>query len=339
MRVWFNKTFSTIRGVFENLRQAVPTDEVTLICTHVHETATAFLAADEAYLEPDLKGDAYLEWALGFCAKHQIDLFWPGKEAMLFSQQHALFAAQGVRVLSVADHDTLSLLHNKADFYNRLPAEIAQVMDFIAVNNREEFDQAVSTLAAKHPKLCVKPSVSVYGLGFRILDTERDSIKQLLKGVEYQIPLAELRQGMQNTAEFDTLLVMEHLSGHEWSVDCAGREGKLLAAVQRKKSLTAGHGQLIDNDSDIAAMVERLTAHYCLNGIFNIQFKEGSNGPRLLEINPRPSGGFGMACLSGANLAHIALQGIRGGQMSPPVIHYGRRVNEVNRPVIIPEPD
>jgi hypothetical protein len=61
------------------------------------------------------------------------------------------------------------------------------------------------------------------------------------------------------------------------------------------------------------------------------------NGPRLLEINPRPSGGFGMACLSGANLAHIALQSIRGETFKPPVIRYGLQVTEINTPVVLQE--
>ena len=58
---------------------------------------------------------------------------------------------------------------------------------------------------------------------------------------------------------------------------------------------------------------------------------------RLLEINPRPSGGFGMACLSGANLAHIALQSIKGKAFQPPVIRYGLRVAEINTPVVLQE--
>jgi predicted ATP-grasp superfamily ATP-dependent carboligase len=179
--------------------------------------------------------------------------------------------------------------------------------------------------------------VSVFGLGFRILDTHADSITQLLNGVEYRIPLQELRQGMNTTPEFNTLLVMEYLGGPEWSVDCAGRHGELLCAVQRKKSQLAGHGQSIDNNAEIHDMATRLTAQYRLNGLFNIQFKEGVNGPRLLEINPRPSGGFGMACLSGANLAHIALQSIRGETFKPPVIRYGLQVTEINTPVVLQE--
>jgi len=338
MRIWFNKTFSTINAVFRNLHQSDSCGEIICIASHTNPAATVFLAANESYLEPaGLSGQDYLQWCVGFCHSHKIDLFWPGREAALISKNHHLFHAIGVQVMSVADYDTLTLLHNKADFYTALNSEVAKVMDFTAVNDCHAFDRAVDNLSLKHASLCVKPAVSVFGLGFRILDVQRDSISQLLKGVEYQIPLQELRQGMNNTPEFDTLLVMEHLPGPEWSVDCAGRHGELLCAVQRKKSQLVGHGQAIDNNDEINGMVSRLTAHYRLNGLFNIQFKEGVNGPRLLEINPRPSGGFGMACLSGANLAQIALQGFKGEAVQQATINYGLRVAEVNSPVILQE--
>jgi hypothetical protein len=336
MRVWFNKTFSTINSVFKAIHLAFPADEISLICTHTHGNAAAFLAADECHIEPsDLTDFAYLEWCVNFCQQNNIQLFWPGKEATLISQHHDLFLATGTQVLSVADYETLTLLHNKAAFYSHLNPAIAQTMDFIAVNNANEFDLAVTKLSKTHQRLCIKPATSVFGLGFRILDTQGDSINQLLSGIEYQIPLQELRLGMKNTPEFDTLLVMEHLGGHEWSVDCAGRQGELLCAVQRKKPLLAGHGQTIDNNADIQGMVTRLTAHYQLNGLFNIQFKEGRQGVRLLEINPRPSGGFGMACLSGANLAKIALQSIKGDIIQTAVIQYGLKISEINMPVIL----
>ena len=336
MRIWFNKTFSTISAVFNNLRQSLPTGEVTLICTHNHATASAFVAADETYLEPtDLEAEDYLDWCLNFCKQQRIDLFWPGKEAALISQYQQRFIEQGVQVLAVADHATLALLHNKADFYSALPASVAQTMAFIAVNDLASFDAAIEELSQHHDKLCVKPAVSVYGLGFRILDTQRDSTTHLLKGVEYQIPLAELRQGMANRGSFETLLVMEHLAGVEWSVDCAGRHGELLCAVQRQKSPLPGHGQMIDNNAEIQLMTERLAQHYQLNGLFNIQFKQGKQGPRLLEINPRPSGGFGMACLAGANLAAIALTAAQGKTPAIPALRYGLKVTEVNTPVVL----
>lgn len=334
MRIWFNKTFSTISSVLNQLKQADPS--ICLIVTHTHQTASAFLAADEYYLEPaGLTGMAYLDWCLAFCRQHRIDTIWPAKEAILFAQQQAMFQAQGVNVVSVAEPDVLRLLQNKAEFYQTLSPSIAETMDFIAVNTPSAFAAAVTELSAKHKTLCVKPSVSVFGLGFRILDNHHVSIEHLLKGIEYHIPLSELQQGMVGKNHFDTLLVMEHLSGHEWSVDCVAEHGRLLCAVQRQKSLHAGHGQIIDNNDAIQQMVLRLTAYYRLNGIFNIQFKLGANGPRLLEINPRPSGGFGMACLAGVNLAQLAWQTLTGVAIEAPAIRYGLKISEVKTPVVL----
>lgn len=338
MRLWFNKTFSTIRSVLQQLRQCPELGEVTLLCTHTHYTASAFLAADEHYLEPtDLSGEAYLYWCIDFCQQQRVTLFWVGKEAALISQHQPLFAAIGVQVLAVADYDTLDLLSDKARFYTALPPEVASLMDFVSVNDAQSFEVAVAQLKQRHQQLCVKPAQSVFGLGFRVLDEQHDSVYHLLHGVEYHIPLAELRLGLSQYSEpFDhPLLVMEYLARNEWSVDCVAHYGDVLCAVQRKKSLHLGHGQVIDNNADIAAMVQSLTVHYRLNGLFNIQFREGEYGVRLLEINPRPSGGVAMACLAGVNLAALALHSFLKKPVTVAPIRYGLKVTEVNTAVVL----
>jgi hypothetical protein len=337
MRIWFNKTFSSISAVFYNLRQARIDGGVTVIATHTNPAASVFLAADEAFVEPaGLVGLAYVQWCLQFCQQHGVDYFWPAKESVLIVQHQADFAGLGVQLIAVAAPETLALLNHKGNFYRTLPADVAQAMACVSVTDTAGFDQAVAELSQYHAALCVKPAVSVFGLGFRILDTARDSITHLLKGVEYEIPLAELRAGMEHTAHFPELLVMEHLSGVEWSVDCAGRNGQLLCAIQRQKHPQAGYGQTIDNNAAIHSMVERLTTHYGLNGLFNIQFKANAAGePRLLEINPRPAGGFGMACLAGVNVAEVFLQSLTGAAVVVPPIRYGLRVGEVSTPVVL----
>ncbi|MEB4593253.1 ATP-grasp domain-containing protein [Candidatus Thiothrix sp. Deng01] len=335
MRIWFNKTFSSISSVFHNLRQARIEGGLAVIYSHNNPVASAFLAADEAYLEPaGLTGAAYVEWCLNFCQEHGISHFWAAKEARLIGQQRAAFAALGTQVIAVATPETLKHLNHKGEFYQHLPVTVAPAMACIRVQDAAGFDNAVAVLSQQHAQLCVKPAISVFGLGFRILDRQRDSITHLLKGVEYEIPLAELRAGMGHTPEFPELLVMEHLPGAEWSVDCAGRDGQLLCAIQRKKHPQAGYGQEIDNNPEIQGMVERLATHYGLNGLFNIQFKANAAGEaRLLEINPRPSGGFGMACLAGVNLAEVFLQSLQGRTPAIAPLRYGLLVGEVSKPV------
>lgn len=340
MRIWFNKTFSSIHAVLGNLRLADSEKNITLIFSHEHSHAPGFAMADESYLEPsDLDHDDYLEWLLEFCRLRNIDLFWPGKAAMLVASNKQRFLRAGVNLVSVADAGILELLNNKAEFHRTLDQKIAEMPDSIAVNTHEEFDRAFEILRLKHSRICVKPAISVFGLGFRIIDEHRPGISHLLSGREHHISLNELRLGMRQMEFFDTLLVMEYLPGHEWSVDCVAKDGDLRHAVQRRKPLQAGHSQTFDNNPEIAGMTDRLTRNYRLNGLFNIQFKAGAGGPKLLEINPRPSGGIGMACMSGVNLAEAALrifQKSGTNQLSPPeTIAYGGNVSEINTPVII----
>lgn len=335
MRIWFNKTFSSISSIFHNLRQAKDVGQLTIIASHTNAYAPALGAAHEAYVEPSgLVGEAYLTWCLKFCQEQRIDLFWVAKEARYLGNHKEKFAQIGTKLLVVASSEVLGLLNNKGAFYRSLPPEIALVMENISVRTKEEFDQAVAELSQRHASLCVKPAVSIYGLGFRILDTTQASITHLLKGIEYQIPLDELRAGMEKTPVFPELLIMENLNGHEWSVDCVGRQGQLICAIQRRK-LAKGSGQVIDNNAEIQGMVERLTQHFQLNGLFNIQFKLGAQGPRLLEINARPSGGIGMACLAGVNLPELVLKSLESEVVAVPSIQYGRRVSELNAPVIL----
>ncbi|HMT92038.1 ATP-grasp domain-containing protein [uncultured Thiothrix sp.] len=335
MRIWFNKTFSSISSIFYNLRQAKDVGQLTIIASHTNAYAPALGAAHEAYVEPSgLVGAAYLGWCLKFCQEQRIDLFWVAKEARYLSNHKEKFAQIGTKLLVVATSEVLGLLNNKGVFYRSLPPEVALTMENISVRTKEEFDQAVAELSQRHASLCVKPAVSIYGLGFRILDTTQASITHLLQGIEYQIPLDELRAGMEKTPVFPELLIMENLNGHEWSVDCVGRQGQLICAIQRRK-LAKGLGQVIDNDAEIQGMVERLTLHFQLNGIFNIQFKLGAQGPRLLEINARPSGGIGMACLAGVNLAELVLKSLESEVVAVPPIQYGRRVSELNAPVLL----
>jgi hypothetical protein len=338
MRLWINKTFSTIGSVLHQLAQSPQLGELTLICTHTHPAASAFLNAHESYLEPtNVSAEEYVQWCLQFCQQQRVTIFWAGKEAALISQQRDLFAAIGTQVLAVADYHTLQLLSDKARFYSELPPHVASIMDFAIADNAENFEKAISHLSLRHQHLCVKPSQSVFGLGFRVLDEQRDSVQHLTLGVEYHIPLAELRLAMSGHSEqFENpLLVMEYLGKNEWSVDCVAQNGNLLCAVQRKKPLKAGHGQLIDNNLEIAGMVQRLAEHYRLNGLFNAQFREGEYGVRLLEINARPSGGVGMACLAGVNLPALAVQSFLNQELTVPAIAYGLKVTEVNTAVVL----
>ena len=335
-RVWFNKTFSSVGSAIRLIREADVALDYCIICSSTNPHAPAFLAAHESALEPaGLKGQAYLDWCLHFCRENHIGIFLPGKEASLVSAAREQFAALGTRVLGTASQDVLHLLHDKARFYQTVDLPLAPPAAFRVIQNVEQFDVAYRELREKHSKLCIKPSVSVYGLGFSVIDEQRSSAQLLLEGVSYHIGLDDLQRGLAAMDGFRTMLVMEYLGGHEYSVDCVGDNGRLVCAIARKKSLHVGHGQTIDQRSDILESARLLAATYQLNGLFNIQFREGQNGLGLLEINPRMSGGIAMACMAGPNLPYLALRGFDRGfdGLQIPLIRAGIRVSELTQAV------
>lgn len=335
MRVWFNRTFSSVYAAIGLIREADRDGRFHLIYSNANPHAAAARVAHQFMVEPTgLDTDAYIDWCLDFCREHRVDIFIPGKESTTLAGQHARFAAIGTRVLSAAAPAALEQIHDKARFYAELDLPGAPLAETRLFENLAQFDAAYAELRQRYPKLCVKPSKSVFGLGFSILDEERSSAALLIAGAQYHIGLADMRRGMEELGQFRTMLLMQYLDGHEYSVDCVGDQGRLVAAVARKKPMQAGRGQLIDMRQDILDACAKLAADFGLNGCFNVQFRENGEQLHLLEINPRMSGGIGMACVAGPNLPWIALSGFADGfeRVQVPPVRNGIRVAELTSP-------
>ena len=339
MRVWYNRTFSSVHAAIKLIREADTEGRFTLIHSNANRHTPTARLAHEFHAEPTgLDSDAYVDWCLAFCRKHRIDIFVPGREATTLAAEHARFADVGVRVLSAAPAGMLKLVHDKARLYSETVLPEAPVAEFRRFETLEEFDAAWDQLRPRHAKLCVKPSHGIYGQGFAIVDEARSSAALLMAGAEYHIGYQDLRRGLQELGEFRTMLLMEFLDGHEYSVDCVGDQGRLVAAVARRKLSGAGSGQLIDMRPEIIEATSKLASDYGLSGIFNVQFREAASKPRVLEINPRMSGGIGMACAAGPNLPWIALKGFADGfdTVTVPEVKSGMRVIEMPNALELP---
>jgi biotin carboxylase len=336
MRVWFNRTFSSVYAAIDLIREADTDGRFHIIHSNPNARTPAARLAHEFHPEPTgLSADDYVAWCLAFCREHRVDIFVPGREATVLAGVAARFAEAGTRILSVASEPALQLIHDKARFYAETELPNAPVAEFRRFEDAAGFEDAYDNLRRRHAKLCVKPSHSIYGLGFAVLDEERNAAQLLMAGAEYHVSLADFRRGLTEMGSFRTMLLMEYLDGREYSVDCVGEHGRLVTAVVRRKSSGPGAGQRIDQRADILEATAQLCSTHGLNGIFNVQFRESAGKPRLLEINPRMSGGIGMACLAGPNLPYIALRGFADGfaNLDIPPVRNGMRVGEQARAV------
>ena len=81
MRVWFNKTFSSVHAALRLIREGDVDRRYELVASSPNPHALVQLASHEFHTEPSqVSGAAYVDWCEAFCAQHDIGIFIPGKD-------------------------------------------------------------------------------------------------------------------------------------------------------------------------------------------------------------------------------------------------------------------
>ncbi len=340
-RVWFNKGFSSTYNVLAAIREADTGDDYRLLASHTHPEFAALAVADEVEIEPPkVFGRAYVDWCLGVCKRRGVDVLWAAKSAARLAESAHEFERIGTRVLVAGRPDVLRLVDHKAKFYASLPHEVVPLPSYAVVRTLEEFDAAWARLRALHTKLCVKPAVSVFGLGFRVVEERGSDLDRLLDGQVTSIGLSELRRLLGERPQFRDLMLMQYLEGPERSIDALAHEGRLVAAVVRRKASRQGGAQHLEDNPGAVEVARKLAERLQLSGIFNFQLRDAAGVPYLLELNPRMSGGLHFANESGVVFPYWALQ-LFTGRVRPedvPEPRAGARVQQVNVGFALPVP-
>ncbi|MGW4806683.1 ATP-grasp domain-containing protein [Kitasatospora sp. NPDC004272] len=146
---------------------------------------------------------------------------------------------------------------------------------------------------------------------------------------------------VHDPADFPTLLrrvpepiVQTLLPGREFTADCLiGRDGTVHAAVPRWRTQVRGgiatRGTTFA-DPRVDELVERLTGALGLTGLVNVQGFLAADGPaRVVEVNPRCSGGLPISLAAGADLVGQYLRLLLGGAADPAALRYEPGVTTV----------
>jgi carbamoylphosphate synthase large subunit len=314
--IWFNKSSANIVNVADGLRAADTDNQLRVIVSHPVKDLYVALPWCEFHREPDVAGAAYLEWALAFCRDNGVTVFVCGKQAGYLADYRAQFAQAGTQLLVAVSSENFAILDDKDRAYQALinggAAEI--VPPYEVASTAQEFAQSLENLAPQG-KLCFKPTVSIFGIGFRIItdETEKTGLDRLLSGDVTYISKTELATLMAEKPSFKPLMVMSYLADNERSIDCVAHEGKVVACVIRRK---VAQGQVLEDNPLLVSYVRRLVEIFGLDNFFNAQFREKDGKYYLLEINPRMSGGTHYTFHSGLNLPYLGVM-LKLGLMSP----------------------
>ncbi|GAA4854563.1 ATP-grasp domain-containing protein [Kitasatospora terrestris] len=310
VRVWLNRTYAE-NVFFIDLLRSAP-QQVEVYATHVDPDSPVLAAADFGALEPDgLSPEAYLEFALEFCARNRIDVFLPRLNQLAISLHRLEFEEIGT-ALVCPSAAAIAVFESKADGYAAMDAIGLPTPLWRHVRTADELLAAVGEIEATGGQACLKPANGAGGEGFRMLTREPFSLRRLAGFVDASVQLDLVVAALDAAEEPADLLVMPYLRGPEVSVDClTSPEGPLLTALGRTKS---GRRRGFTADPVYLEPARRLVEEFGVGYLSNVQFRHDADGrPVVLDVNTRPSGGLHQLRLCGLNLPWAAVELALGG--------------------------
>lgn len=334
-RVYMNRWFSVAYHYINMIRNNPNGEPFEFYGTHPDINHMSLLASDHISTEPAVYGLEYVEFCVDFCTRNQIDIFIPRLHMEEISRYVHLFDEIGTKVMVCRDIELLDAMIEKDKFYEALQDKhLVTIPDYRVVTTADQFKQAYEELTAAGHKVCFKPTISEGGMGFRIIDNERDPLDDLYGYVTLSTTFQQAYETLSLTDHFKPIMVMELLDGVEYSIDCvATAEGDLLTAIPRRKS--TGRTYLLEESPELLDIANRIAKSLRIPYAFNIQVRYNNGIPKLLEINPRMSGGLYITCLSGVNMPYMAVQALQGRAIAPPAPQFGIQAGYVEQPLIM----
>ncbi len=330
IRVWISHWFSTAYHFVQAIRHNSDQQAFYILGSNEKPHSVVLSACDASFVEPPVQGAAYVEYALEVCRRERIRVFIPSyKKLQVIAEHVAEFEALGVRALVSRDPQVLAMLQDKPQAYAFAQAQqwIA-VPEYYVVSTPAQFRQAYQTLIGKGLQVCVKPRGGQGGVGFRILDESYNQLKTLYYPPGARMSFAQICRLLDTQTQFSDLLVSEYLDGAEYSIDClSDSEGHLRAAVPRRK--LDERRRLLEDNAQLLDIVQGAAKLYRLPYVFNVQLRYRDGVPKLLEINPRMSGGLYISCLSGVNFPYLAVQLLLGNPVAPLTPRLNQIISEV----------
>ncbi|KAB7664867.1 ATP-grasp domain-containing protein [Bacillus sp. B1-b2] len=311
-RIWFNQWFSTVAHFIDMIKYNSDGMEFEVYGTSTNKDAVYLSYCDVAFMEPSIKGMEYVHYCLDFCRTHNIDIFVPRKENVLISRHLKKFTDIGVEVLVCPDANLMDMLDDKEGTYELMKnhpdlKNVVHIPEYRIVRTAEEFKEAYYQLKDKGHTVCFKPVIGEGGQGFRVIQEQLTSIHDLFyEGVSHNITLEHAYQILIQQKEFPPLMVLEYLDGVEYSIDCLAYDGELMAAIPRKKG--QGRVRELEENKELIHLAKEINKALHIPYIYNIQVRYKEGIPKLLEINPRMSGGLHYSCLAGINFPYKAIK-------------------------------
>lgn len=295
--IWIAESYSCQKDIIELLKHSNLSDHLMIFCSHSQLRPELQLCADSFFQQPNVEESA--TWLLQHCKQYDIDLLFCGKHSQHIEPFREEFLACGIQLVTGAIGVTQHNNINNKYLFGEICSDLhLPNIPATKVNHISQLKLTIDEYRQRYQAICAKPVYGVYGAGFVQL---KDEVSYFVKFQSNT--LCNTQQFIEAYAQLDPpidYLIMPFLSGQECSVDIACSQGQILALVTRIKFKFYQQCMIQQPCHEIATT---LVQHFQCDGLINIQFKQDDQGTwHILEINPRPAGGFAYTQHTGINL-------------------------------------
>jgi carbamoyl-phosphate synthase large subunit len=265
--------------------------DLHIVGVDMRNEAIGRFLADSFHQVPPAHSEDYIPAMLRLVRNESPDVLFPQSsyEVPRLASHKRDFQELGISVM-VSDSGPIDCCVDKAVMYQKLGDADVPAPRVLYPESLREFISGVERLGYPEVDVCFKPHVSKGGRGFRILSERIDEAKTLLheRPNNLYMTLASFERIFKSVPSFPRLLLMEYVSGEEYTVDALVHKGDiLLGMVKSREAINTGLAMRFRTVSrpDLMEYAKRILARIPLDYFVNIQFK----GEKLLEVNPRVS--------------------------------------------------
>lgn len=306
-----------IQGTIYSLKNNYDNRAIHIIGTDINDFVIGKYICDEFQTISSAKEkEKYLDDLLTISLKKGVNIILPQNtmELLILSENKDQFFDKGIGIV-VSEKNAIELANNKYKLFQSAESKSIPITKYTLVSNFDDLKKHAIIFGWPQKKIVVKPPIANGSRGVRIVAEDFDRKKAFYEEKPSNIvtTLDELHSTLGDV--FPELIVMEYLSGDEYTVDVFKNDKEIIAIPRKREIIRNGitFAASLEENKSLMDYSKTLASVTGLSFCFGFQFKMNEDGvPFLLESNPRVQGTMVMSTFGNANIIYSAIKLLLG---------------------------